>query len=144
MGDRAVGINALRVYVEASLLPSTSAAIEYYDKNNPGWLALWGKMIVGSNRTELHKRLRNLAKVNGMSYPSISALNQIAMDVSSQERGTTEILGLAFDDMKSDVTSAFKIGVPLVVVLGIGYVAYKEGLIKDAISAIKKLLKSAK
>lgn len=107
MSDRDNGINALALYKDVSLIPSTSALVEHFDKVNPGLVEIWGRMFRSAKQSLLKEEFRELAKFRGMSFPTRAEINQAFLDAGATIE-TGRILKDVAVETAQDVLGAVK------------------------------------
>ena len=138
MSDRAIGINTLGFYREASLLPNTGELIEYFDNQNPALVGLFGKSARSIPQPILKEKLHALAMSKGMTYPTRAEINSALMSAAGHI-STVEVLQDAAVGTMLDLRNfGFKIGlVSFVAIAGIGYVIF---FTKTGKAALKEIL----
>lgn len=124
---RSAAINALKAYQESSLIPSVDSLISWLDSRyGSAWLDLWGKAVSNVDQSQLKNKLRVLAKVKGMSFPTRPELNDLIFQVG----GTIDsgkIVKEALAETVTDVGRVLSFGVGSALALALLYFAFMSG-----------------
>jgi hypothetical protein len=130
LSNRAFALNYLGEYQRASLIPSVMVLESYLDSKYPGFLDLWGSAVRNLNSDSVREKLRELARRNGMSYPTRTELNQIILDVPRASLSTAIAQGTseAVTELGEAAGSALKFGLPVLILGGAVFLAWRMGV----------------
>lgn len=116
--DRDYGINMLRFYYKASLLPSLDALIKSLDQH-PGAVESIGKMARSIPQDKVQAQFELLARAKGMTYPSRAEFNASLLTAGASIVSAGSAIAGGLSDSVDQAASALKITGALVLVGGL-------------------------